>query len=360
MSDEVAIDPEIDEETRAPRGDTSGGPARRWLLAGAALVSLALLLVPGWLRRERAHAPERPTASRPGLPATLPARDWDPGSDDARGALPPGPATQRVIPGAGGLDLDAPAAVNALSSTFECVIEPYELVEIGSPVRGVIEELPFDRSDRVEAGQTVVRLESGVEQASVELAQARAGGDGVLKAREASLELGERRRKRAVKLYARRALSEDLLDQADTDAAVARLELEQARETRLLAALELEQARQVLRRRSIVSPIAGVVVDRMMSEGETVDDEKILTIAQLDPLRVEVILPSAIFGSVTPGMVASVTPELAADRVHVAEVERVDRVIDPASGTFGVRLLLPNPEHAIPSGLHCQVRFLPD
>jgi multidrug efflux pump subunit AcrA (membrane-fusion protein) len=39
-------------------------------------------------------------------------------------------------------------------------------------------------------------------------------------------------------------------------------------------------------------------------------------------------------------------------------VVRIDRVIDPASGTFAVRMELPNPEHAIPSGLHCQVRFL--
>jgi len=33
-------------------------------------------------------------------------------------------------------------------------------------------------------------------------------------------------------------------------------------------------------------------------------------------------------------------------------------VIDAASGTFGVRLELPNPSQDIPSGLHCRVRFL--
>jgi multidrug efflux pump subunit AcrA (membrane-fusion protein) len=35
----------------------------------------------------------------------------------------------------------------------------------------------------------------------------------------------------------------------------------------------------------------------------------------------------------------------------------VDPVVDAASGTFGVRLELPNPEHAIPAGLKCRVRF---
>jgi multidrug efflux pump subunit AcrA (membrane-fusion protein) len=103
-----------------------------------------------------------------------------------------------------------------------------------------------------------------------------------------------------------------------------------------------------------------VVVERMMSPGEVVDDETLLRVAQIDPLWVEALLPAADFGSVRPGMRAAVTPELPGDEVHVAEVVVVDRVIDPASGTFAVRLALPNPDHAIPSGLHCRVRFLAD
>jgi hypothetical protein len=35
----------------------------------------------------------------------------------------------------------------------------------------------------------------------------------------------------------------------------------------------------------------------------------------------------------------------------------VDKVIDAASNTFGVRLELPNAEQQIPSGLKCLVRF---
>jgi len=33
-------------------------------------------------------------------------------------------------------------------------------------------------------------------------------------------------------------------------------------------------------------------------------------------------------------------------------------VVDGTSGTFGVRLELPNADYAVPSGLRCQVRFL--
>jgi hypothetical protein len=35
----------------------------------------------------------------------------------------------------------------------------------------------------------------------------------------------------------------------------------------------------------------------------------------------------------------------------------VDRVFDASSGTFGVRLELPNPNGAIPAGVRCKVEF---
>ena len=42
---------------------------------------------------------------------------------------------------------------------------------------------------------------------------------------------------------------------------------------------------------------------------------------------------------------------------YAARVKVVDRVVDAASGTFGVRLELPNPQGAVPAGVKCKVRF---
>jgi multidrug efflux pump subunit AcrA (membrane-fusion protein) len=179
-----------------------------------------------------------------------------------------------------------------------------------------------------------------------------------VKSRKASASLSKRRRDRLQKLYEEQTLSLDLREEVETEAELAQLELAQARADKRVAALQLDRAIAVLKRRTIRSPISGVVVDRMMSPGERVDEEPILKVAQIDPLRVEVILPSSMFGSVTVGMRAAVVPEFPGDKVHVASVAIVDRVIDAASGTFGVRLALPNPHHEIPGGLHCQVRFL--
>jgi len=40
-----------------------------------------------------------------------------------------------------------------------------------------------------------------------------------------------------------------------------------------------------------------------------------------------------------------------------ATVQIVDRVVDSASGTFGVRLEVPNPSGTMPAGVKCKVRF---
>jgi len=56
-------------------------------------------------------------------------------------------------------------------------------------------------------------------------------------------------------------------------------------------------------------------------------------------------------------MVADVTPEPPFNRTYRAKVTVVDRVIDAASGTFGVRLELRNSDYSLPAGLKCKVRL---
>jgi len=69
----------------------------------------------------------------------------------------------------------APGA--GMDADLNCVILPDEQVEASSPVPGVIEEVLVRRSDRVERGQVLARLESSVEEATVALASARAQTD---------------------------------------------------------------------------------------------------------------------------------------------------------------------------------------
>ncbi len=332
-----------------------------WAVPLLALLSVGLFMIPGFARVGEDDAQGSGFAgldSGWGMPA--------PGGTGADGAdvyaalepySPEGGESKRGIDDSWLEGQGAPAGEGD-AAALACIIEPSQVVEVGSPVTGLIEKIHVERSDVVEAGQVLVELESGAERAAVELARSQARMNEAVESREASLSLGKRRRDRVRRLYDEQTLSLDLREEVETEAELAELELEQARADKRLASLELKRAIELLKRRTIRSSIDGVVVDRMLSPGERVDEEPILKVAQIDPLRVEVILPSSMFGSVAVGMRAAVVPEFPGDSVHVALVSIVDRVIDAASGTFGVRLELPNPEHEIPGGLHCQVRFL--
>lgn len=242
---------------------------------------------------------------------------------------------------------------------FDCMISPNEVVDVGSAITGLIESVYVERGDYVEAGQLLAMLESSVEQAAVRVARARADRSVDVEASKANLDLSRKRKKRADALYESRTLSRDLGEQAETEAKLAELQLKRAREDHRLAVLELERASAALKRRAILSPISGLVIDRLMAPGEVVEREIIMRIAEVDRLKVQVILPSRLFTSVKSGDTAEIIPEAPYDQPRRAEVGIVDGIIDGASGTFGVRLHLPNQEHDLPGGLRCKVRFAP-
>jgi RND family efflux transporter MFP subunit len=245
-------------------------------------------------------------------------------------------------------------AVCAETVAYDGLIEPYVVVNIGAPVEGVVAEVTVDRSNSVKKGQILVKMESSVERAALEKAKAMATFDGEIGLQKTQLAFAKRSHDRFRKL---KAIANHDKDQAATEIIRVGHRLKQARENRTLAKFELKKAQAILNRCSIKSPISGVVVERYVSPGEYVNSQPLLRLAQIDPLRVEVIVPAQIFGRIIPGMTAIIVPELPEYGEHTATVTIVDKVIDAASSTFGVRLELPNAEQQMPSGLRCLVRF---
>ncbi len=326
-----------------------------WILVVAAVTTIGIGLVPGLVSLDQSEESLPTLASEAQSPGAPPSQSG--GTPLEYAALQP-EEDRFAESEKSWRESEEPREFGELDSNLACIIEPNRVVEIGSPVRGLIREIPVERADRVEKGQTLVVLESQVEQAAVELARNRAAMNEDVLVSQARLELGERKKARVNELFENDALSVELRDEAVTEAELARLELDRARADKRLAALELQKAQAVLERRSIPSPFDGVVVNLSKSEGERVDQETILKVAQIDPLRVEVILPSSMFGQIKTGTNATVVPEIPGNTVHVAEVSIVDPVIDSASGTFGVQLVLPNPDHSIAGGVHCQIQFI--
>ncbi len=250
------------------------------------------------------------------------------------------------------------SAGDALSERFDCLIEPMMVIEVGSPVQGVIKSIAVERSQLVQKGDLLAELESDVELASLEQARARARMDGEVESRKADLNLALQSMARIHELFDRRMVSSQQKDEADAEVQVARMAVQQAVERQKLAEYDLRWAAQIVKRRTIRGPISGLVIELRAFPGEFVYENPIMTIAKIDPLRVEVILPVELYGKLEEGMRAEVFPEVADADKFEAKVSVVDRLIDTGSSTFGARLELLNAEHQIPGGQRCELTFL--
>lgn len=253
------------------------------------------------------------------------------------------------------------AAERALAQAgHDCMIEARQNIEIRSPVEAVIESVKVKRGDFVSKGQVLVTLESGPERAAVALAQSRARMQGEIKSAEARLGIAQKKAGRAEELFKQNFISANSRDEAQAEMQLATEELGRARENQRLAELEAARAAEVLAMRTIRSPFEGVVVEVLLRPGEfgaITFKDPIMKLAEIHPLNVEVVLPVSMYGRVRAGQRATVQPESPIGGSYPTTVKVVDRIVDAASGTFGIRLELPNPKHLIPAGVRCRVQF---
>lgn len=246
------------------------------------------------------------------------------------------------------------------AAEFECVIEAQQVVKLATPVVGVVSRLDVDRGDIVHQGQIVGKLEDGVEAAALALARARATNEFTIGSIEARLRFLRRKYGRLDELHGKAVSSLASLDEAEAEAKIAEQQLKEAHLSREMARLQAQQAEEILNQRTLRSPIDGVVVERLLVPGEYRNEQSpVLTLAQIDMLRVEVFVPVAFYGQIRKGSRAEVKPEQPIAGSYRAIVTVVDRVLDAASGTFGVRLALPNADLQLPAGIGCKVSFSP-
>ncbi len=262
----------------------------------------------------------------------------------------------QVVAVAGPLTFAAPV----VAGEFDCLIEARQTVDVRSSVEAVIEKVHVKRGDFVRKGDVLVTLESGAEKAALALAQSRATMQGEINAAEARLQLARKKWQQAQELYEQKFVSATARDEAVAEYKLATEQLRQARENKVLAQLEVKRSSEILALRTIRSPLSGVVVETVLSPGEFATSnlkDPILRLVEFNPLNVEVILPVGEFGRIKTGTKAIVLPEEPIGGEYTATVKIVDRIVDAASGTFGVRLELPNRRGGIPPGVRCRVRF---
>jgi len=249
----------------------------------------------------------------------------------------------------------------AIPGEFDCVIEPRQVLELRAPIEGLVERMSVERGDLVRRGQELAVLDTSVDRASAAIARHRSQMEGAIRSSESRVEYSSRKFDRAQNLQTQNFVSAQARDEAATEKRLAESEFLDAKDNRKLAELELQRQLEIIRLKTIRSPIDGVVVERLLNPGEFaeagVGRKPILKLAELDVLYVEVLLPVDAYGRVKRGMDVVISPEIPAGTRYTAKVTVIDRLLDTASGTFGVRMELRNPQHRLPAGIRCKAAF---
>jgi RND family efflux transporter MFP subunit len=237
-------------------------------------------------------------------------------------------------------------------------MDPSATVLVGSATSGLLDTVTVGRGDQVEKGQVIAALSSTLELATFEVLNARASATAAIDARKAQLELVQSRYDRAQELKDSSVITADRLAELSAELVASQSLLRQAELERAIAVQERDRAQAALDQRQIRSPIDGIVVFRNQAGGQFLaQDDYVVALVALDPLYVEAFLPIEIYSQVTLGTAGTVEPNAPIGGTYSAEVTVVDQVFDAASGTFGIRLSLPNPDGLLPAGQRCKLSF---
>ena len=124
------------------------------------------------------------------------------------------------------------------------------------------------------------------------------------------------------------------------------------------AEVDLRRAQLELSESSVTAPFGGRVADLMVVPGQFVrEGDEILTVVDLDPIKVEVQVLEAEVGFLTEGRGANLTFAAFPNERFTGAVETINPVVDPETRTARVTVHIPNPQGRIKPGMYAEVRL---
>jgi membrane fusion protein (multidrug efflux system) len=230
---------------------------------------------------------------------------------------------------------------------------PFVIAEVRPQVTGIVKERLFTEGSLVEAGQPLYQLDDATYRAEYNSAKA------LLVRAQAAVDIARFNAERAEKLIASKAISEqDLLNaesilrQAEADVGVA--------EARVASTeVKLNYAR-------ITSPIDGRIGKSTVTRGALVTADQttpLATIQQLDPIYVDLTRSASELLELrrelssgaarkTEGIPVSITLEDGTPYPHDGELAFTDIAVDPMTGSYALRVVVPNPDHLLMPGMY--------
>lgn len=218
-----------------------------------------------------------------------------------------------------------------------------------------VTSVKVDEGATVREGQLLATLDTSVLRASLEIAKKRASMRGRILAAEAEYRIRNRRITKLRQLRTQGHATQAELDRAELDLATAKASLTLTREERLLSELEVTRIQAEIDRRTIRSPIDGVVseVHREVGEVTQISDPRLVTLVQLQPLKVKLSMTVAQAADLQVGDVVPMEISEADERTN-ARIDAIAPVLDATSGTVKVTCVFDNSKSKFRSGMRCR------
>jgi cobalt-zinc-cadmium efflux system membrane fusion protein len=238
-----------------------------------------------------------------------------------------------------GLKVDAigdGGATSMLSVAGRVQFDEDRVARVLAPLSGQVVDLRVKVGDSVRKGQAVCGLSS--RDAAV------AAGEHIESRRD--LELAEKNAVKTHDLFEHEAASKMALQQAENDLAKARARVARTEEAlHVLGLAAQDDVAQFNGRVPILTPIAGVVIERRVTDGQfaPADGTPLMTVANLDTVWVIGDLFERDLQLVGRGQPATVTTGAYPGIRFEGRVNYISAAIDPASRTAKVRVSVANP-----------------
>ncbi|MDW7679551.1 MAG: efflux RND transporter periplasmic adaptor subunit [bacterium] len=228
-------------------------------------------------------------------------------------------------------------------------IQPWKKVNVAPNVPGTVDRIYVDRGDRVAKGQLLAELDTRA--TKLRLEQAKAG----LSVAKASYEDASKNWERIKELHEKGTVSPQQFEKVQMGFKAGQAQLEQAQAAFNLAEYQLEVS-------IMNAPFAGVITGKYMNEGEMINPSMpgsrgVLTLMDINKVKIEVNISENQFAKVTVGLPVSVTVDAYPDEKFNGEVSIVNEAADPMSRTFAVEITVPNSNEKLKAGMFARVEI---
>jgi RND family efflux transporter MFP subunit len=247
---------------------------------------------------------------------------------------------------------------DAQDQGVEGFTEPVHKLDLIPPEPGIITSLTAHEGDRVEKGQLLGSLDCETQQIALEIAKANMAAHGKLDSATAERDLRRWRLAKLQKLRDEVHATDEEVNRAASELAVADANVLTALEQHAADTLEVDRIASMIERRMMRSPFAGMVTRVFREEKEFVgsNNTPVLTIMQLDKLRVTFTIPTALALRLKVNQIVSLTFPNSGQKA-TGKIESISPVTEAESDTVRVKVLIDNEQGKYRCGVRCAINL---